>query len=151
MKCATCGAEMAANAENCPVCGAAVVRTYNTTATQNQTTVLDQFGNPVVQADVKEKNSKDTMALVSLILSIVGLVFCFCCGGIFSIAGIILGAMNQKAPNKGGLAKIGMILGIVGVVVSIIATIIMIVVMVNSDSFQQGFDYGYNLYGRFFM
>lgn len=64
----------------------------------------------------------NALAIVSLVCGILGLV---CCGGgIVSIAAIICGAMGKSRCPRAGMAKTGMILGIVGVVLSVLAVII---------------------------
>jgi hypothetical protein len=83
-----------------------------------------------------EKNVK---ALLSQIFGIVSVVVGLCGGGFpFGVAAIILSVLAKKTDPDNGQAKLGMILGIVGIVVSIIACIIAFVLGVFNGLAQSG-------------
>ena len=72
-------------------------------------------------------------ALLSQIFGIVSAVTGLCGGGLpFGVAAIILGSLAKKTDPENGQAKLGTILGIVGIVLSVIVTIIAIVVRVGA-------------------
>ena len=83
------------------------------------------------------------MAIISLVTGILGVIPC--CWGlfIFSIAAAVLGFLGQKeiresggAKKGGGLAKAGLILGIVGLVISVLYW-----VLYGAGVFDSTFDY----------
>lgn len=67
-----------------------------------------------------EKTSKDTCALISMILGIVSLVLCCSpvIGVILGIAAIVLGIIGLKAPQRKGMAIAGLAVGIIGLLIS---------------------------------
>ena len=70
---------------------------------------------------------KNVKALLSQIFGIVSVVVGLCGGGFpFGVAAIVLGILAKKTDPENGQAKLGFILGIVGIVVSIIAMCIII-------------------------
>ena len=70
---------------------------------------------------------KNVKALLSQIFGIVSVVVGLCGGGLpFGVAAIILGSLAKKDDPENGQAKLGFILGIVGIVVSVVATAIVI-------------------------
>lgn len=73
---------------------------------------------------------RNTKALLSQIFGIVSAVLGLCGGGglPFGIAAIILGTLAKKTDPENGQAKLGVILGIVGIVLSVIGTIIAIAI-----------------------
>ena len=74
---------------------------------------------------------KNVKALLSQIFGIVSVVVGLCGGGLpFGVAAIILGSLAKKDDPENGQAKLGFILGIVGIIVSVVATAIIIGVRV---------------------
>lgn len=71
----------------------------------------------------------NALAIIALICGILSLVCCACYGaGILpGIVGIILGVLGMKKCPKAGMAKVGMILSIVGIVLGIIMLIVTII------------------------
>ena len=75
-----------------------------------------QYG-PMYQEDKSAKR----FAIASLVLSIVSFL---CCGIITSTLGIVFGSISlKKQPTNNGLAKAGLIVGIIGLIGSILGTI----------------------------
>lgn len=82
---------------------------------------------------------KNVKALLSQIFGIVSVVVGLCGGGLpFGVAAIILGSLAKKDDPENGQAKLGFILGIVGIVVSIIACILAFVLGVFNGLAQSG-------------
>ena len=70
---------------------------------------------------------KNVKALLSQIFGIVSVVVGLCGGGLpFGVAAIILGSLAKKDDPENGQAKLGFILGIVGIIVSVVVTAIVI-------------------------
>ena len=70
---------------------------------------------------------KNVKALLSQIFGIVSVVVGLCGGGFpFGVAAIILGSLAKKDDPENGQAKLGFILGIVGIIISVVATAIVI-------------------------
>ena len=70
---------------------------------------------------------KNVKALLSQIFGIVSVVVGLCGAGLpFGVAAIILGSLAKKDDPENGQAKLGFILGIVGIIVSVVATAIVI-------------------------
>lgn len=63
------------------------------------------------------------MAVASLVLGIISLVFAFIglgwLGGIIGIVGIILGALGRKDPAKKGMATAGLVCSIIGTILGL--------------------------------
>ncbi len=78
----------------------------------------------------------NALAIVALITGILSIVCC--CSPIVSwltgAAGIVCGVLGMKRCEKIGMARIGMILGIVGVVLGVIMFIINLVVLMSEGS-----------------
>ena len=81
---------------------------------------------------------QDTMAIVSLVLGLVGLI---CCLGVLSPVALVLGIMSRGkirtsagALRGEGLALAGIILGAVGILWLVIVIILFIVSAVSSGS-----------------
>ena len=72
---------------------------------------------------------KNVKALLSQIFGIVSVVLGLCAGGglPFAIAAIILGTLVKKTEPDNGQAKLGTILGIVGIAISVIGFILYLV------------------------
>lgn len=63
------------------------------------------------------------MAVASLVLGIISLVFLFIVpivGVIVGLVGIILGAMARKVPEKQGMATAGLVCSIIGVALGLV-------------------------------
>lgn len=73
-----------------------------------------------------EAQGSNALAIVALICGILSIVCCLCSGlgAIPGIVAIICGVQGMKKCPKAGMAKAGMICGIVGVVIGIITLII---------------------------
>ncbi|MBR4582134.1 MAG: hypothetical protein IKO32_12965 [Lachnospiraceae bacterium] len=68
---------------------------------------------------------KNIKALLSKIFGIVSAVSSLCAGGFpFGVAAIVLSVLAKKTDPDNGDAKLGMILGIVGIVITLIAAVI---------------------------
>ena len=113
MKCPNCGSLLAVDETwvgstvKCPNCQADVVVTQNN---QNTVAAVPDFQNPAAAVQ-----NKDT---ASLVLGILGLVFCFACfGWILSLIGLIIGCKKQY--------KTGIILGGVGLGINIVGTLLL--------------------------
>lgn len=79
---------------------------------------------PVVE-EVAPVEKKDTLGLISMICGIVGVVLMCCCPGPFPLAAVILAIVaKSKTGEMSGKAKVGLILGIIGLVLGIIGGII---------------------------
>ncbi|MBR6514086.1 MAG: zinc-ribbon domain-containing protein [Clostridia bacterium] len=130
MICKNCGALIEDEITVCPECG---------------TAVEENEGGEIVAA----KDPGKALGIISLILGIVGVVAspctCTCFGGflpfVASIVGIILGVIGGKKSTAAGfsnkLAKIGMILSIVGVVLFV--ALLIVIIIFNGASFLTGF------------
>ena len=96
-----------------------------------------QPGVPPVQKVVPPANG---LAIASLVLGIVSLVFCLCFGGFLGLPGIICAVIAMAKGNRSGMAIAGLILSIVGFLcfVTMIA-----VVAANPDIFDEGWYYYY--------
>ena len=96
-----------------------------------------------MQPPQQQKLPGDTMAIVSMVLSIIGVT---CCTGSFllSVLGIIFGFIaRSKGTTKDGMALAGIILGFIGLVVGVI----FIVVMAASGAWEDMFySYSYNYF-----
>lgn len=92
--------------------------------------------------EVVEKKS-NALAIVALVTGILSIVCC--CSPIVSwltgAAGIVCGVLGMKKCEKIGMARIGMILGIVGVVLGVIMFIINLVVGFSGESFMSDYYY----------
>ena len=148
MKCPNCGAEVADDARTCNSCGASLVPIVPDASVPDATVAetpsipppspdftpgpvvspVEPILQPVSDFDVvlpvmtpgTGGGNSSSLGTISLILGIIGLIFsCVGCGGIFSIAGGILGIMAMKTPGK-AQGKIGLILSIIGLVIAII-------------------------------
>lgn len=86
----------------------------------------------------KPTDSKDTMALLSMIFGIIALVVC-CGGGLFAIPGVILGILGLKSVRRKGMA----IAGIICSAVAVLLTIVSIYTAVSNDEFKKAFEYGF--------
>ena len=72
---------------------------------------------------------KNVKALLSQIFGIVSVVVGLCGAGFpFGVAAIILGSLAKKTDPENSQAKLGFILGIVGIGVSVIGTVISIII-----------------------
>ena len=96
-----------------------------------------QPGVPPVQKVVPPANG---LAIASLVLGIVSLVFCLCFGGFLGLPCIICAVIAMAKGNRSGMAIAGLILSIVGFLcfVTMIA-----VVAANPDIFDEGWYYYY--------
>lgn len=89
---------------------------------------------PVVEEAAPAKKKANVLAILSLVIGILGIVFscpigcCYYVAPVFAIAAIILGAISPKNEDgkRTGLAKAGLICGIVTAVLSIAVIIIAI-------------------------
>lgn len=77
------------------------------------------------EAPVEAAQGSNALAIVALICGILSIVCCVCVGfnAIPGIVAIICGILGMKKCPKAGMAKAGMICGIVGVVLGIILLI----------------------------
>ncbi len=117
MVCKSCGFNNEGNAKFCTSCGAELTAP-----------VAPQPEYVYAQPVQKEQPAKP-LAILSLIFAIVGSVLCCCYGtGSFaSIAAIIMGAIAKAKGNTSGMAKAGLIIGIINIALLVIAVIIVII------------------------
>lgn len=88
---------------NCPNCG----------------NVVADNAKVCMSCGVAVKKRANGLAIASLICGILGVI---CCGGIQTIAAIVLGAVSLSK-EKNTMAMVGLILGIVGIVLWIISLV----------------------------
>lgn len=92
--------------------------------------------------EVVEKKS-NALAIVSLITGILSIVCC--CSPIVSwltgAAGIVCGVLGMKKCDNVTMARIGMILGIVGVVLGVIMFVINLAGIFGSSSYMDYYNY----------
>lgn len=69
-------------------------------------------------------------AILSLVLSIIGLLLC---GPFTSIPAIVCAVKARRAGNREAMGIIGLILGIIGTVISVIVVIFVIIVLLMPD------------------
>ncbi len=89
---------------------------------------------PVIEEAAPAKKKANVLAILSLVAGILGIVFCCpigCCyyvAPVFAIAAIILGAISPKNEDgkRTGLAKAGLICGIVTLVLAVAIIVIAI-------------------------
>ncbi len=92
-------------------------------------------------AHQEEKKDTNVLAIVSLVLGILSIVFGCCTGWIgalFGIGGIICAVFANKQ-EKTGIAKAGLICSIIGIVLGILITILAVVfsaALINSGAFS---------------
>lgn len=118
--CPNCGAQLAEGAAFCNNCGAA----------QNAAPVVYpepvyQYQEPVEAQPEGPTGKAKTFGLVALICGIASIVMC-CSGPVPGIAAVIFAKLGQNATAAGvenKNAKLGMILGIVGIALGVIACI----------------------------
>ncbi len=86
------------------------------------------------------KNS--TKAVVALVIGIISPILGFCCAffGLVGIAAVVLGRQAQKEIATGGgmltgegMAKAGVVLGIIGAAIAVVMTILNIVLLTSGD------------------
>ena len=96
---------------------------------------MDDLGFDEIQKE--EKKVDQTLGIIGLVFSIIGLVAgcCYGIGTIFSIPGIICSAIQLKK-GKSGLATAGLIIGIIGACLGVIF-LIFIISYVNTSEFQE--------------
>ena len=89
----------------------------------------------------------NTKAVIALVVGVIGLVFAFCCsllGLVLGVVAIVLGRISRReiaatggAQSGDGLAKAGLVLGIVDVVIAVALIIVGIVLSASGfDPFQ---------------
>ena len=115
MTCTTCGATNSEHAGKCFACGAEM----------NSTEVAAKV--PAQPATILLQQKTSSLAVVSLILGVVGMVGMCCIPVVFSIAAIICGHIACSQINREpaalsgkGMAITGLILGYIGVVAGIL-------------------------------
>lgn len=85
----------------------------------------------------------NALAIISLITGILSIVCC--CVPIASwltgAAGIVCGVLGMKRCEKIGMARIGMILGIVGVVLGVIMFVINLISILSGESYLNDYYY----------
>lgn len=101
----------------------------NTDNMVNQTAEYTYVADDTYEVPAENQGS-NALAIVALICGILSLVCCMCFGAgvVPGIVAIICGAKGKKKCPKATMAKVGMILGIVGVVIGAIAGIILMVI-----------------------
>ena len=143
MRCKYCGSSVEENDSFCQVCGRSLSADADPVQPEAsiQTEVLGT--QPAVSRNEVEeavKNSKNSLAVTSLILGILSI---FCCGLFTAPAGIILSAFGLSS-NKKGMAIAGMILSIVSIVIGVVYFVACMVFAASSGYYDAIFEaYGY--------
>ncbi len=109
IKCKYCGEQLNSGDKFCPACGMQVDKSAVQTIP--------------VSAMVTQDNSRstyDTVAIVSMILSIIGLL---CCGMFLSVPGLITGIIGLKSQKNKGFAIAAIIIGVISILMTIITAI----------------------------
>lgn len=91
----------------------------------NEGEILPPSLEPEVLPRPAAESNRSWMGTASLVLGIINM-FAWCipvCSGPMAIAGIILGALGLKAPNR-GISIAGLVLNIIAILLSIIIAII---------------------------
>lgn len=88
----------------------------------------NEFNNaPMYQEPQSNGEGGKGLAIASLILGILGLIFSCCTAYIgipFGVVGIILGVMHNKKNGKCGMSTAGIICSVVAVVLAVVITIL---------------------------
>ena len=107
---------------------------------ENQTVDTTYTAEGTYEAVEKKGNA---LAIISLITGILSIVCC--CVPIISwitgAAGIVCGVLGMKRCEKIGMARIGMILGIVGVVLGVVMFIINLIGLASGESYLDYYNY----------
>lgn len=136
MFCENCGSQIADGSAICPNCGAAVNAAAGATAAtpvqpaQPVQPVQPVYQQPVYQQPAYQQpiyqqpaaGGSKVLAIISLVLGICGIVFCWIpvFGMLIAIAGLILGILSFKNPNGKGMAITGFVLSIIGIVTGLL-------------------------------
>ena len=140
MVCKNCGSEVVSGANVCPNCGTPIANEQPPVQNINENPAPNFY--PNAPAPVPGK----TLGIVSLILSIVSVVFacCYGFGIIFAIAGVICGILGMKQAKQVGekntLAMVGAIISGVFILINIIVLVVMII-GIMSTSMSSGYYY----------
>lgn len=142
MFCENCGKQIPDGTQVCPYCSAeyAAEEAPNTPPAADSTYAAPA-PEPFMTNPYQKQQKPLDYSTISLVLGIVGLVFCFSCSGfIINIVGIVFGI---KAKNESG-RQAGLIMSIIGLVLAIITTIISIgwvaaLISALSQNFGAGF------------
>ncbi len=98
--------------------------------------------NPAPQPQKGRNVAALVLSIVSLATGIFSVGFCWAgyVGLPFGIAAIVTGAIAKKKDSKSGMAKAGLILGIIGSVLSLVFLVVLIVVI--AEGLAGGLSYG---------
>ena len=130
MRCKYCGSSVEENDAFCQVCGRSL--TADPAPAQGESDIqpeppVVQSGNFANEIEQAVKNSKNSLAVTSLIFGILSI---FCCSIITAPAGIVLSCFGLGS-NRKGIAIAGMILNIAAVLIGVIYTIICFAMMME--------------------
>jgi len=133
MRCPNCSFENQAGAVNCASCGAQLEQQQ--ASWQPPSNVDNQTFTPAQAESTPETAAADSKSIVSLVMGIIGMVFCFVA------AGVILGPLAisrgkqarlvlDESSQNFWIALAGIITGIIGLALSIIFAIVYLFVFV---------------------
>ncbi len=131
MICKYCGSSYEENDKFCPICG------RSTTGELEVTPEIPVYQPQVnAQADMQEaiKNSKNSIAITSFILSMLNFVGLGFLG--VNLAAIILGIFGLKS-NRKGFAIAGIIISIIGMLIAVLGVIIFVVLLFEENISNQ--------------
>ena len=142
MFCENCGKQIPDGTQVCPYCSAEYkAEEAPNTPPAADSTYTAPAPEPIMTNPYQEPKKPLDYTTISIVLGIVGLVFCFSCSGfIINIVGIVFGI---KAKNESG-RQAGFIMSIIGLALAIITTIISIgwiaaIISALSQNFGAGF------------
>ena len=85
---------------------------------------------PIKEEPVKEEPKKNGMAIASMVMGILSLVSCCCCGigVIFGALGIIFALLSRGEEPMDSAAKAGLIMSAAGIAFSVFAALLLVIV-----------------------
>lgn len=142
MKCDICGNEFDDSMKVCPFCGATAQK--NAQQTDYSPSYVPDAGSVVINSvqyeNERKQKSADNYAIVSFVLSLLGLNSC----GIGSILGLIFGCLGVKSKDRKSLAVAGIIISIISLLFTIAIVILyvfLISVAIKEGKFEDVYPY----------
>lgn len=85
---------------------------------------------PIKEEPIKEEPKKNGMAIASMVMGILSLVSCCCCGigVIFGALGIIFALLSRGEEPMDSAAKAGLIMSAAGIAFSVFAALLLVIV-----------------------